>query len=84
MTPKKPFVCIGPNEIWGVDQHDKWKKNGLWLQVGLDTFSGYILWLKVWWTNSNPWLICKYFLDAIESQDTPGMFKFFRSNYKER
>lgn len=77
VAPKKPYICSGTDEIWGVDQHDKFKKWGLWLHVGLDTFSARVLWLKVWWTNSNPRLICKYFLDAIEEQTPPRKFSFF-------
>lgn len=60
------FYSLGANEIWALDQHDKWKRFGLWLHVGLDVFSGKILWLKTYWTNSNPRLICNYFLEAIE------------------
>jgi hypothetical protein len=67
LTKKRVFTCAGPNEIWAIDQHDKWKRHGLWLHVGLDVYSGRVLWLKVYWTNSNPRVICKYFLDAIEN-----------------
>lgn len=38
---------------------------GLRLHVGVDPFSGYILWLRVWWTNKNPILIARYFFDAV-------------------
>jgi hypothetical protein len=47
-----------------VDQHDKWKRFGLFLHVATEPFSGHIHWLKVWWTNSNPRLILSYYLDA--------------------
>ncbi|KAK0466585.1 hypothetical protein IW261DRAFT_1553915 [Armillaria novae-zelandiae] len=47
-----------------MDQHDKWKyRFGLCLHHGLDPFMGVIKWMKVWWNNSNPILICKYYLD---------------------
>ncbi|KAG9124323.1 hypothetical protein FRC07_012033 [Ceratobasidium sp. 392] len=73
VTPKKPFVVAGPNEMWAVDQHDKFKKWGLWFHACVDTYSGFIIWLTVWWTNSNPRLIASYFLDAILKPDTPRM-----------
>lgn len=71
VTVRKPFICAGVNEIWAFDQHDKWKRFGLWLHVGLDAYSGYILWFKAWWTNSNPRLVCKYFLDVVENNGDP-------------
>ncbi|EJU00512.1 hypothetical protein DACRYDRAFT_40140, partial [Dacryopinax primogenitus] len=54
----------GVHECWSADQHDKWQWFRLFLHVGLDNFSNYILWLKVWWTNSNPWLIASFYLEA--------------------
>ncbi|KAG8779464.1 hypothetical protein FRC12_024225 [Ceratobasidium sp. 428] len=62
---RRQFFSNGPNEIWAIDQHDKWKRFGMWMHVGLDVFSGRVLWLKVYWTNSNPRLICHYYMDAI-------------------
>ncbi|PBK68632.1 hypothetical protein ARMSODRAFT_887685, partial [Armillaria solidipes] len=59
------FWSAGPFDLWCVDQHDKWKKFGLRLHIGLDPFTGVIKWLKIWWTNRNPILICSYYLDAI-------------------
>ena len=47
-----------------VDQHDKWKRFGLWLHIGLDPFPGRIAWLKIWWTNRNPRLVTSYYLNA--------------------
>ncbi|KAG9077162.1 hypothetical protein FS749_010976, partial [Ceratobasidium sp. UAMH 11750] len=67
MMQRRQFWCAGPNDVWAVDQHNKWKRFTFWLHVGLDAYSGMILWLKVYWTNSNPRLICKYYLDAIEN-----------------
>ncbi|KZT62181.1 hypothetical protein CALCODRAFT_426458, partial [Calocera cornea HHB12733] len=56
--------AAGPHERWSADQHDKWQRFGLFLHVGLDNFSNAVLWLKVWWTNSNPLLIASFYLDA--------------------
>ncbi|RDB25057.1 hypothetical protein Hypma_007524 [Hypsizygus marmoreus] len=64
---RKQFWAAGVNDILAVDQHDKWKyKFGLGLHTGIDPFAGYIHWIKVWWTNSNPRLILSYYLDTIE------------------
>ncbi|KZT59601.1 hypothetical protein CALCODRAFT_407535, partial [Calocera cornea HHB12733] len=54
----------GPNERWSADQHDKWRRFGLYLHVGLDNFSNSVLWLNVWWTNSNPRLIASFYFQA--------------------
>ncbi|KAJ7200378.1 hypothetical protein GGX14DRAFT_660301 [Mycena pura] len=86
---RKRFYAAGLNDIWAVDQHDKWKyKFGLGLHIGVDPFSGKIVWLKVWWTNSNPRLILGYHLDTVEeleympmvSQSDPGNENFGLAN----
>ncbi|KAF9254085.1 hypothetical protein L218DRAFT_812290, partial [Marasmius fiardii PR-910] len=45
---RKHFWAAGGNDIWYIDQHDKWKKFGLGLHTGVDPFIGQIKWLKVW------------------------------------
>ncbi|KAF6740840.1 hypothetical protein DFP72DRAFT_1087068 [Ephemerocybe angulata] len=65
---RKQFWAAGVNALWCMDQHDKWKyKFGLGLHLAVDPFSGYLLWLRVWWNNSNPILICNYYLETVES-----------------
>lgn len=62
------FYAAGINVLWCMDQHDKWKyKFGLCLHVCVDPFSGYLLWLRVWWNNSNPLVICRYYLETVAS-----------------
>ncbi|KAF8510665.1 hypothetical protein BU17DRAFT_77646 [Hysterangium stoloniferum] len=56
--------AAGINDVWPQDQHDKWGPFGLWLHAGIEAFSSEINWLKVWWTNKNPRLIVKYYLDT--------------------
>jgi hypothetical protein len=64
---RKRFWSAGVNDIWTLDQHDKWKyKFGLALHSCLEPFVGRIQWLKIWWTNSNPRLILSYYLDTVE------------------
>ncbi|CAK5265855.1 unnamed protein product [Mycena citricolor] len=65
---RKRFWAAGSNDLWAMDQHDKWKyKFGLALHTGIDPFIGVIHWMKVWWNNSNPRLILKYYLNVIEA-----------------
>ncbi|KAI9437089.1 hypothetical protein BJY52DRAFT_1130177, partial [Lactarius psammicola] len=61
------FIAIGPNEMWSLDQHDKFKRYGLFFHVGLDPFPGVIHWCKVWWTVRNPKLIARFYLDTARS-----------------
>jgi len=60
-------LAAGVNDIWAVDQHDKWKRFGLVLHTGINPFARHTRWMKVWWTNNNPKLICSYYLDSVES-----------------
>ncbi|KAK7019500.1 hypothetical protein R3P38DRAFT_2973640 [Favolaschia claudopus] len=75
------FYAAGINDCWAQDQHDKWgPRFGLWLHNSIDPFIGFNNWLRVWWTNKNPRLIVKYYLDACRelggipmfSQSDPG------------
>ncbi|KAF8492109.1 hypothetical protein JB92DRAFT_3147563 [Gautieria morchelliformis] len=60
---RRRFWAAGVNDIWAIDQHDKWKRFNLWLHTGIEPYSGLILWMKVWWTNKNPRLILHYYLE---------------------
>jgi hypothetical protein len=60
------FWSAGVNDIWSVDQHDKWKRFGLALHLGMEPYSGKILWLRIWHSNSDPALICSYYLDTVQ------------------
>jgi hypothetical protein len=65
---RKRFYAAGINDVWVQDQHDKWGTCfGLWLHNNLDPFTGFNNWLKVWWTNSNPRLIAKYYIDTVRA-----------------
>ena len=65
---RKRFWAAGVNDVWTCDQHDKWKRFGLWLHVGLDPYPGQLQWLKVWWSNRNPQLIGSYYLEAARKR----------------
>ncbi|KIO00307.1 hypothetical protein M404DRAFT_153118 [Pisolithus tinctorius Marx 270] len=82
------FWAAGVNDIWAVDQHDKWNKFGLALHTGIELFSGKILWIRVWHSNRNPQLILTYYLDVVEelgfiplvTQSDPGSENFGIAN----
>ncbi|KAJ7576955.1 hypothetical protein C8J56DRAFT_1114407 [Mycena floridula] len=77
---RKTFYCAGVMDILAIDQHDKWKRFGLYLHVAIDPFTGRISWLKIWWTNRNPILITSYYIEAarqlqgipLVTQSDPG------------
>ncbi|KAI0712154.1 hypothetical protein C8Q76DRAFT_621798 [Earliella scabrosa] len=83
------FWAAGVNDFWTFDQHDKWgPRFGLWLHVGTEPVSGEIKWLRIWWNNSNPRLVTKYYLDAVRktggiplvTQSDPGSENFGVAN----
>jgi hypothetical protein len=61
---RRHFWAAGVNDVWPQDQHDKWGRFGLWLHAGIEAFSGEINWIKIWWTNKNPRLVAKFYLDT--------------------
>ncbi|KAG6378350.1 hypothetical protein JVT61DRAFT_14075 [Boletus reticuloceps] len=63
---RRQFWAAGVNDIWAVDQHDKWQRFGLRLHTAVEPFSGRILWLKVWHSNRNPQLILSYYLACAQ------------------
>ncbi|KAI6001834.1 hypothetical protein EDD15DRAFT_2192588 [Pisolithus albus] len=85
---RRRFWAAGVNDIWAVDQHDKWLRFGLALHTGIEPFSGRILWTKVWHSNRNPQLILSYFLDTVKefgyipmiTQSDPGTENFGIAN----
>ncbi|KAJ7438148.1 hypothetical protein FB451DRAFT_1344417 [Mycena latifolia] len=61
---RKRFWAAGVMDILAFDQHDKWKRFGLWLHLGIDPFSGRVAWFKIWWTNRNCKLITSYYINS--------------------
>ncbi|XP_027044929.1 uncharacterized protein LOC113672779 [Pocillopora damicornis] len=64
------FTSLGPNHTHSGDGHDKlmgFMNSTFPLAVyGLqDAFSGYILYLKLWTTNSDPKLIGRWYMDHL-------------------
>ncbi|KAI6027239.1 hypothetical protein EDC04DRAFT_2573084 [Pisolithus marmoratus] len=82
------FWAASVNDIWAVDQHDKWLHFGLALHTGIEPSLGWILWIKVWHSNHNLQLILYYYLATIKefgympmiTQSDPGTENFGITN----
>ncbi|KAH9895573.1 hypothetical protein C8Q73DRAFT_644418 [Cubamyces lactineus] len=85
---RKQYWTAGVNDVWCFDQHDKWLRFGLFFHLGFEPCAGQILYIKVWWTNHNPWLITSYYLQAarriggvpLVTQSDPGSENFGIAN----
>ncbi|KAG2066717.1 hypothetical protein BDR04DRAFT_1129899 [Suillus decipiens] len=53
---QRQFWAAGVNDLFAVDQHDKWLRFGLALHTGVEPFSGCII----------PQLILMYYLETIQ------------------
>jgi hypothetical protein len=49
-----------------MDQHDKWLRFGLHWHGCIEGFTGKIIWLTIWWNNSNPKYVCAQYLKAVK------------------
>jgi len=63
---RRRFWAAGVNDLWAVDQHDKWLRFGLALHAGIEPFSGRMLWIKIWHSNRNLQLILSYYVETVE------------------
>ncbi|KAG2078334.1 hypothetical protein BDR04DRAFT_1124232 [Suillus decipiens] len=85
---RRRFWAAGVNDIFTVNQHDKWLRYGLGLHTGIEPFSGRIMWMRVWHSNRNPQLILSYYLDTLDmlgympmvTQSDPGSENFGIAN----
>ncbi|KIK74605.1 hypothetical protein PAXRUDRAFT_121905, partial [Paxillus rubicundulus Ve08.2h10] len=85
---RRHFWAAGVNDLFAVDQHDKWLWYGLGLHTGIEPFSGRIMWIRVWHSNQNSQLILSYYLDTLEefgympmvTQSDPGSENFGIAN----
>lgn len=71
---RRVFYAAGVNHIWAFDQHDKWKRFGLRFHLGVEPFTGFLLWLIVWWTNSNPKLVGQEYFQAARKYGGKCLF----------
>jgi len=58
----------GPNMVWHMDGYDKVKRYGIAIHGCIDGFSRYIVWLQVYTTNNNPYVIAGYYTDAVRRE----------------
>ena len=58
---------------------DKWERFGLSWHGCMDGLTGKILWLSVWWTNTNPKFVCAQYLKAVRT--VGGKFLAFLQFY---
>ncbi|KAG0691847.1 hypothetical protein DFH29DRAFT_1074198 [Suillus ampliporus] len=85
---RRRFWAAGVNDIFAVDQHDKWLKYGLGLHTGIEPFQVGSCGLGFWHSNRNPQLILSYYLDTLETlghmpmvtQSDPGSENFGIAN----
>jgi len=54
--------------VWHIDGNDKLMHWGFYTHGAIDGYSRKILWLNVFVTNKDPWLIGKFFMDTVESR----------------
>lgn len=52
--------------MWHIDSYDKLKPYGICINAAIDGFSRNIIWIKAYWTNSNPRIIAGYFMEEVE------------------
>ncbi|KAG1906482.1 uncharacterized protein F5891DRAFT_928205, partial [Suillus fuscotomentosus] len=63
---RRHFWAASVNNLFTVNQHNKWLRFGLSLHTGIELFSGCIMWICVWHSNRNPQLILSYYLDTVK------------------
>ncbi|KAG1831489.1 hypothetical protein EV424DRAFT_1314109, partial [Suillus variegatus] len=68
---RRHFWAASVNDLFAVNQHNKWLRFGLGLHTGIELCSGRIMWIHVWHSNRNPQLILSYYLDTIKELDMP-------------
>ncbi|KAJ3288818.1 hypothetical protein HDU79_004572 [Rhizoclosmatium sp. JEL0117] len=61
------YVGRGPWEMCSFDQHDKFRFYGLFLHGGIDCYSRYLMWLKVWRTNRQGALVAFWYLESCRN-----------------
>ncbi|KAL3891528.1 hypothetical protein ACJMK2_003788 [Sinanodonta woodiana] len=63
---RRQYFSKGPNYCWHTNSYDKLKPYGLCINGCIDGYSRKLIWLKAERSNSDPNVIAKYFLDAVE------------------
>ena len=72
--PEMVLELLGSNTF---DQYDKWMRFSLRLHIGIESFTGVILWLIIWWSNSNPKLVVKQYFNTARCMGGRDKFLLF-------
>lgn len=62
---RRKYRSKGPDFIWHIDGYDKLKPFGFCIHGAIDGYSRRILWLKVGFSNNDPWIIASYFIKYV-------------------
>lgn len=73
---RQRFYAAGVNHLWAFDQHDKFKRFGLYFHLCIEPYCGMLIWLMVWWSNSNPRLWSKQYINAARRVGGTFIFLF--------
>lgn len=63
---RRDYYTDGPNSIWHIDGNDKLCPYGFGIHGCIDGYSRKIIWLRIYYSNSDPKLIGGYYIDAVE------------------
>lgn len=63
---RRTYRSRGPNDCWHIDGYDKLKPYGFFISGCIDGYSRRIMWLKCAYTNHDPAVISRYFLDCTQ------------------
>ena len=60
-------VVVRPNWVWHADQYDKLGRFGFGIHGCVDEFSRRVMWLGVFSTNRDPWIVAKYYYEVVNT-----------------
>ena len=72
---RRDYFSAGPNFIWHVDSYDKIKPFGLCINGCIDGFSRRIMWMNVYYTSSDPKVVCGYFIETVQKFGCPRLVR---------
>ena len=62
---RRKYRTKGPDFLWHIDGYDKLKPFGFCIHGAIDGYSRRILWLKVCFSNNDPWTIARFYIEYI-------------------
>jgi hypothetical protein len=64
-VPKAEYIVPGPNYLWSLDGHDKFRNYGIEIYGAIDAYSRRIIWLYVGNSNRTKISVVKQYLEAV-------------------